>query len=206
MDTARIETWKITSLLLVIFLYSPVLSESSNGFSYSLSAEIYNNDSAVLNSLSSQNVKPGFFPLDDTGYKVKLLSENRSTLFEDNLQISFETKSSFEKEDGTPFEESYFSNSTEVDLRIPGFAKAKYLQISHNDKVILESDLSVSICNKNGICDPGETLANCREDCSKKPEIYSEPNLFSGQNYLFFAFLALLAIVLIMAIYRKKKA
>jgi hypothetical protein len=202
MDTARIETWKINSLLLVIFLSSPVLSEASNGFSYSVSAEIYRNDSAVLNSISAQNVRPGFFPLDDTDYKVKLLSENRTLLFEDNLQISFETKASFEKEDGTPFEESYFSNSTEIELRIPGFVKAKYLQITHKDKLILESDLSASICNRNGLCELGETIANCREDCSPKEKNNSLQD-FASRNINLLIMIALILAAISYAIYRK---
>jgi len=95
-------------------------------------------------------------------YTIKIISNDKKTLFTKPVSIVFVAEAlPYENET----EHEVILNESSKYLRLPFYTTAKYIEIYHSDKKIASIDLSKHLCNKNGICDPGESEYICPEDC-----------------------------------------
>jgi len=155
---------------------------------YSIDIEIFKNDNVILNSISAANATTSHFPTVNTDYKIKVLSNDGQELFNNNLGVSFTISL-----DPVGIIET---NSTTINPRVPFYANAKYIEIYHSGKKILNIDLSNQFCNKNSVCDLGENQYNCSEDCKTK-----------GTNAWFYVYItiAIIATIALLFILRLKR-
>ena len=122
---------------------------------YSIEADVTIDDTAVLKNISAGYGLPSNFPTIETGYMIKVLSNSNAELFSANLGVSFNIISD------PPMNVQL--DEVTVHARVPVFPAAKYVAIYHDDKKIMNVNLE-TICNKNGICNVGENIYNCK-DC-----------------------------------------
>jgi len=145
----------VLMLLFTLIFIQNVNSSSSLGEIYSIETIIYRNGSANLESIKYGKGHTSHFTDYSTGYKMIVTSEKGTVLFSENFYASF---------DVTDVPSSSLKSMTK-DFRIPYFNDATRIRIFYNNNVILDIDLRDSFCNKNSVCDKGESKYNCPEDC-----------------------------------------
>jgi hypothetical protein len=149
---------------------------------YSLKADVYADDRILIKNVTAVYDDPSHFPSAETGYKVRLRSFDGVSLFEENLRISFMQTDSDIKKD-----------KYSLILRIPSFPTAKEISVYHNEKAILEVNLT-ELCNKNKVCDPGENAHICPEDCTLKTSEDYVNNKKTGNNIMIVVATLILAV------------
>lgn len=159
---------------------------------YQIRALITKNDTASLNEITSFNSTLSVFPTSETGYFIKIFSQDEKVLFNENLGVSFTITLD-------PIG-VINRNQSSVTVKVPYYPTAKSIAIYHVEKKILVIDLSKQFCNNNSICDLGENVYNCPEDCKQKSE---GPSLFL---YILLIALAILTILILNFIRLRKSA
>jgi len=124
---------------------------------YQIRAIISRDDSTQLNEITAFNSTLSAFPTSDTGYSIKVVSNDGRNLFDEFLGVSFTVSLD-------PVGVIHL-NQTTITTKVPYHSNAKSIGIYHSDKKILDIDLSKDFCNNNSICDLGENIYNCPKDC-----------------------------------------
>jgi hypothetical protein len=169
---------------------------------YSLDVDLYRNGSAYLNDIHSEIYYSSDISLLESEYHLLIYDFGNSTIFRENIPVSFEGEIFGESSSGH-IERKFYLNKTTISIQIPVYQNTTRLSITHEDKEMLGIDLRDYFCNKNNVCDLGENHYICPEDCLKYPENVPTQDIFSRPNNYFFVFLAILAIILLVAVYRK---
>lgn len=190
-------------LLLSSLAFSKAASAQENypGYSYLLNADFYKNETVVLRDISVIQSHPSYFPSIGKSYSVEVYAYDGSKIFDGNVDISFDGEmelipgnySSSELPERNPFD------NVPLLIRIPGFDNATNIMVKHESKTILTIDLSKYICDKNSICELGESNYNCPEDCgpNKSLDSAAKNDVGSQKNYLTLGILALLVLVIL---------
>jgi hypothetical protein len=177
----------IWGLVLLLFAIPEVMAQ---GYStYVIYADIYQNDTAVLNSITAKNMDSSYFPGTPTGYNITVYSYDGSTLFDGNLPVSFNAKVDFVPGQANNPEMRTYQGLDKIPLlvRMPIDSEATQIAIRHGENTILEINLSHYFCNKDKSCDLGENRYIC-SDCQ-----ISENNRFFNPDWN----LAILSIVIV---------
>ncbi len=148
-------------LVLAIFLIPTILAEDVRV--YNLNMEIFKNNTVEINQIRVIAGKVSDFPALYTGYKIKILSPSK-ILWEANLPVRFYIN----------LEEAgrIDLDKVMINTNIPYFSDANAIAVYYRDEKIAEVKLEDFICNKNNICDFGESSINCPSDCGNKKSIY----------------------------------
>ncbi len=180
--------------LFIIFLEIFIsLAKSETQLVYSLGLIIYKNDTVVLKYLDVIDSIPGDFPSSVTGYYI-VVSSLQKELFRDKLGVFF-----------TILTEPLgvlSTNVTSINVRVPYFPEAKFITIYKGEEKIFEIDLSKEVCNLNHVCEKGENVVNCPEDCVSTTTIIFQPK--KQQFHLYIAILIIIIAILILLIYKIK--
>jgi hypothetical protein len=120
---------------------------------------IHKNDTVEMKNMEIIYAQIGEFSEQDLDYNIKLISNQNDVLFEDHLRVSF-----FMSLDpiGT-----ITTNSTFIHVNVPYFENCEYISVFHLEREILNIELSEHLCDKDGICELGETEENCPKDCQE---------------------------------------
>jgi hypothetical protein len=162
---------------------------------YQIRATVYKNDDVKLNEITSFNSTISSFPSLSTGYYIKVISSDGKILFNENLGVSFIT---ILDPVGV-----INKNETSITAKVPYYPNAQSISIYHNEKKILDIDLSKQLCNNNSICEPGENKFNCNHDC----KLVQTPLTFSSYYvYILIVAFILLAILIFNYIRLRKKS
>jgi hypothetical protein len=185
----------ILSLLIYLSLLNMVIAqEQYKGFSYLVYADLFSNDTAVLKNITAKNIDPSFFPSTDTGYRIRVYSYNGSSLFEDNLAVSFEVDIDIAPGQGIPSGMPIAQRLDKIPLfvRVPGRSDVTRISIHHEGRNILDINLSKELCNRNKICDLGENEYTC-SDCNGSDSL-------AGYNQNWIVFIIAIVFFVVMGI------
>ena len=144
------------STIFFLLLLPLVLSKIELQTVYSLQMEIFRDDTATLKNILADTGTISTFPTQKTVYSIKVFGGNQ-VLFDKNIGVSFLLTLEPLK--------TIQLNSTLIHIRVPYFKNADRIAVYHQNKEILNIDLSKEICNNNSFCEIGENKYNCPEDC-----------------------------------------
>jgi len=153
----------IFAIVLLFLLISNVYAQANVLQTvYQIKTVIFKDDNTQLTEIDVMNSTISVFPSSDTGYSIKVFSNDGKVLFKEFLGVSFNLNL---EPMGT-----IHLNKTTITIKVPFYTNVKSIAIYHSSKKILDIDLSEHFCNKNSICDLGENQYICPEDCITEPE------------------------------------
>jgi len=142
------------------------------GYSYIIDAYIYNNHTVNLNNLSVIQSQESYFPSSGTGYQIEEYS-SEGLLFEGNLEVSFDEEVTFFPGESNESQKAPLRSQSEkawIFIRVPGFSNATKLALTYDGTTLIEASLRDYICDKDKICELGESSYICPEDCGPVKE------------------------------------
>jgi len=146
----------IEILLLIIFIFVLPLAAKAQEYQQIIVFDIllYQNDTFQLNQLKLENGTTNIDNLLGNGYEIAMLNDGQQIIFAKNFTIEFGGHGITPS--GAPIEINF--DQKRLIFRLPVIQNAKYLELLHNSKSILQINLQTNentsalfINNNNGI-------------------------------------------------------
>ncbi|MBS3055360.1 MAG: hypothetical protein J4452_02635 [Candidatus Aenigmarchaeota archaeon] len=128
---------KLSVFIIFILISFQIISAQDYGKIFLLDIVVYKNDSVQLNELREAQGTPNVENLLGTGYKIRLVSDSNSVLFEKEFLIGFSGHGI--STSGKPVE--FNDTSKNLVFRLPAPEGATKLQLLHESKIIFSKDL-----------------------------------------------------------------
>jgi len=130
---------------------------------YMITAEISKDDTALLKDIKAGYATENGFSSLDRGYYLEVVSYDQRVIYKKNLAVSFYIAVELKTDEPLPTIQQ--PDKVSIFIRVPYFPEATRIIIRHGTKTLLEIDLRKELCNRNSICELGESPNTCPEDC-----------------------------------------